>query len=578
MPLKRRDLIRQGLAMASLAPLAPMALSQALAGQPPGLLKRKRPNILLIVTDQERQDLPAALPLPGHDWLAEHGRRFMQHHVHTTPCSPSRSTIYTGQHTQHTGVIANIGAPPFCHLSPHIPTAGTLLRELGYHTAYKGKWHLSHIPEGANLGYGSYPSTRNALEPYGFAEYNDDGDPHGVTWTGFKVDGQTAANASRWLRTRGKALSGRQPWFLAVNLVNPHDIMYYDSSDGAQTRTRLDADYLSPLAPPPDDPLYRHDWRQPLPASFDSDSLQGKPWSQRAYVDFCNVVYGRMPRQARAHWGDYQNYYFNCIRDADRHLSTVLNALRESGLDRETVIVFTSDHGEMAGAHGLRQKGPHMYQENVRVPLTIVHPDVRTQAGRETDALSSAIDLVPTLLTLAGEDAARIRERWPALRGVDLSAPIADAAARSERDRRGILFDYNTTLYIDPALVEYLIRQRMPATRLNMVLAALAGHLPSRDNPGFFRGIHDGRYKFARYFRPGQHHTPTSWEMLLAHNELELYDTRSDPQEINNLAAQPEQQRDLILALNARVNALVATEIGRDEGAELPGPGFLYRL
>ena len=111
----------------------------------PRARSRDRLNILLIVTDQERsfQDLPGALHLPGHEELIGSGVSLGNYHVNTTPCSPSRSVMFTGQHTQHTQIVANEGLPPFRELSPSLPTLGSMLREQGYYTAYKGKWHLS---------------------------------------------------------------------------------------------------------------------------------------------------------------------------------------------------------------------------------------------------------------------------------------------------------------------------------------------------------------------------------------------------------------------------------------------------
>lgn len=565
---RRREVLKGVAAAAALLPLSGLGA--------PAIIKRRRPNILLVVTDQQRdwQDLPAQLDLPARDWLAQRGLLFRNYQVHTTPCSPSRSTIYTGQHTQFTGMTANHGAPPFPELAP-VPTLGHMLREQGYYAAYKGKWHLSHVPAGANLDYGTYPSTRDVLQPFGFSDYNDDGDPHGVTWTGYKFDGPIAAQAAQWLFERGRGLD--QPWFLAVNFVNPHDVMYYDDVDRRQTRSRLDPDYLSPLSPPPRAGLYAREWDVPLPASWNEDAAS-KVWAQRSYIDFCDKVYGLVEHRDEAAWRRYQSYYFNCIRDADRNAMTVLQALVDSGQDRETVVVFTADHGEMAGAHGLRQKGPHAYKENIRVPCAVVHPDVA--GGKRTAALGGALDLAPTLLSVAGMDDAARRARYPQLKGVNLLPVVADAGARTERDRRGHLYDYNTTLYVDPAFAFGLIRSAYGGSRLGLLRQSLAsGQLgPSLDNPGLFRGVFDGRYKFVRYFRPAQHHIPRDWATLLKYNELELYDTETDPDERVNLALQPQAQRGLIERLNAQTNALIEAEIGFDDGREHPGPTFLYTL
>ncbi len=115
-----------------------------------------RPNILFICMDQLRSlaDVPEKLPLPSLRRLLREGRVFRNYHVHQAPCGPSRSTFYTGQHIQKTGMYTNpvgeFGAysaetPRGVELPKSIPTLGTMLRAQGYYTAYKGKWHLSVI-------------------------------------------------------------------------------------------------------------------------------------------------------------------------------------------------------------------------------------------------------------------------------------------------------------------------------------------------------------------------------------------------------------------------------------------------
>ena len=562
--------LASGLRAAELAPAAGAVAA-------PAGTTRKRPNILLIVSDQERgaQDLPSGLGLAAHEKLLENGVGFTNFNVHTTPCSPSRSTIYTGLHTQLTGMTSNIGAPPFPKLAK-VPTIGHMFREQGYYTAYKGKWHLSDVPTDISVRYGPFHSARHALEPFGFSDYSDSGIADGATWSGFKFDGDTASSACQWLHDKGTTLD--QPWFLAVNFVNPHDIVFFDDVDHQQALSRLDRDFLSPLSPPPSEGVYTKAWDLPMPRSYYADDLSTKPWAQRSYVDFCNKLYGRIDRPDEQRWRHYQSYYFNCIRDVDAHALTVLQQLERLNLADNTVVVYTSDHGDMLGAHGLRQKGASIYKENVRVPLIVRHPDFRS--GGSTDALGGPLDLAPTLLAFAGVDAGQRAERYPALKGVDLTPAIADTRARTARDQRGLLYDYNTTLYIDPEAAEHIMSRHQDATWWSMFEADLAqGRLhPRLDQPGLFRGVHDGRYKFARYFKPSEHHTPSDWQTLLKHNELELYDTQTDPDEIVNLAWRPESHQDLILALNDKVNKLVAEEIGIDDGREHPGPGFLYRL
>lgn len=560
------------------AALASGALSRTAFGQAPATLKKKRPNILLLMSDQERgwADLHSGLGLNAHEWLLQRGTHFSNFNVNTTPCSPSRSNIYTGQHTQLTGVTTNVGAPPFPQLKTSMPTLGHLLREQGYYTAYKGKWHLSDVAAHDRVRYGHNPSSRNDLEPYGFSDSSDTILTDGATWTGYRQDGAVASDAALWLAQKGKTLD--QPWFLAVNFVNPHDVVWFDDLDRKQSRSRLDPDFLAQMSPPPVDGVYAKYWDVPLPKSYYADTLKDKPWAQTSYVDFCNACYGVIDPNDEARWRKYQSYYFNCIRDVDSHVMTVLRTLQNLKLDDNTIIVYTADHGDMLGAHKLRQKGPFMYKENVRVPFFITHPDVK--GGRSTQALGSAVDLVPTLLSFAGVSDVARAEKYPALKGVNLAPAVADTQARTARDAKGHLYDYNTTLYIDPEFAKTLMSEKETANWWNMIKHSLRhGQLgPLLTHPGLFRGVHDGRYKFARYFAPSQHHIPKDWDTLLKHNQLELYDTQTDPDEIINLAAQPEQHKELILALNAKVNALIMDEIGFDDGREFPGPGFLYRL
>lgn len=554
-----------------------LATGQRPAPAAPAVLSRKRPNILLLLSDQERAgpDLPKGLGLSAHDWLMERGVAFNNFNVHTTPCSPSRSSIYTGLHTQHTGVTSNIGAPPFPKLKP-VPTIGQMLREQGYYTAYKGKWHLTDVPTGVNVRYGPFETAHQALEPYGFADYSHNGIADGANWTGYKFDGEIASDASQWLIDKGAHLD--QPWFLAVNFVNPHDIVFFDDDDGQQADTRLDRYFLAPLSPPPREGVYGKLWDLPLPRSYYEDDLSKKPWAHRSYVEFCDALYGRIDRKDERRWRRYQSYYYNCIRDVDAHAMTVLQTLQQLGLDRNTVIVYTADHGEMLGAHGLRQKGPTMYKENVRVPFIVRHPEYA--GGFASEALGGTIDLVPTLLSVAGVSDTQRAERYPALKGVDLTPALKEASARTVRDQRGVLYDYNTTLYIDPEGAQTIMANHEDASWWSLFKANLKhGRLhPRLDLPALFRGVHDGRYKFARYFKPSEHHIPKDWQTLLAHNELELYDTKSDPDEIVNLAADPEAHKELILRLNAMTNALIMDEIGFDDGREHPGPDFMYRL
>jgi arylsulfatase len=545
--ITRKDFLKTGGAGLS-ALLLDTAFPASRADAAPGSPRvSERPNILFICMDQLRslRDVPEKLPLPSLRRLLGESRTFLNYHVHQAPCGPSRATFYTGQHIQKTGMFTNpvgeFGAyepqgPRTVELPSRFPTLGTMLRAQGYYTAYKGKWHLSVVNQ--KLGKDAFPNATKALEPYGFSDYNYDGEHTGLTWAGFGHDGVTAAESVDLLEHFAAGGTGGKRWFLAVNFVNPHDIMFFDARGQGAALVGM------PTLGAPGTPLYEKDWKFDLPRSYRADDLSTKPAVQRPLRPLSEA-------QLRI----YQNYYFNCIRDVDQHVGTVLDAVARLGFARDTVVVVTADHGELAGAHGgMLGKGADIYKETLRVPLIVRHPDVR-RAGA-TDALVGSIDLVPTLLALAGLSDEERLQRYPDLHGVNVGPVIADARARTARDERGILFNYGTPP------------------------GGLGPNGPTGGNAvrGLIRGAFDGRYKFGRYFRLTEHHEPRDWETLLAHNDLELYDTREDPDEIVNLAFHPEDHKARILELNAKVNALIDAEIGVDNGSMYPGQTPSYSL
>ena len=130
---------------------------------------------------------------------------------------------------------------------------------------------------------------------------------------------------------------------------------------------------MFPIFGAPDTPLYHQKWPTTLPASF-FDDLEGQPPAVRNYKRLCDMYYGRIPMDRRDMWHNHVNYYLNCLLDVDRHIGAVLDALEASGQADNTIVIFTADHGEMGGAHHLRQKGSVAFQESVNVPLVIADP------------------------------------------------------------------------------------------------------------------------------------------------------------------------------------------------------------
>ena len=526
-------------------------------------------NVLLITTDQEQawRKLPHRLDLPNHERLLDGSVHFENWSVNSLPCGPSRSNLYTGRHVQHSGIIDNPGFPPWQNsLDPAIPTIGTLFKRLGYHTAYKGKWHLSRIPADAS---GSH---MDGMQPFGFDEYQVDGEAYGLAHDGFDHDPEIAADAARWLMQRNR---DDPPWLLTVNFLNPHDIMFFDAT-GRMDDTLLPVrGSVVDMETAPQVPPYGRGERIGLPTTFRMPPPFTVP-AHRIFAEDNELFLGRFDGDIEAAWLNFVNYYADCLRGVDRHLGTVLSALERSGMADDTVVVYTADHGEMAGAHGYRQKGPFIYTENIGVPMIVRHPDVR--GGTSTSQLGSAVDVAPTLLALTeapGTD--RLIADEPGLVGKDFSPVVAgDHAVVREH---GVLHVYSA-LYTGSPNVR---RQRAAisfaendAERAR--LAAEPPYFVEFQNRSFYRAVSDGRYRFARYFSPRDHHRPEDWEDLTGRNDLELYDTQADPMETVNLADDADAHRDLILELNAKINRLVGAEVGVDDGRHMPGSAFQWTI
>ncbi|HRW30719.1 MAG TPA: sulfatase-like hydrolase/transferase, partial [Emcibacteraceae bacterium] len=258
------------------------------------------------------------------------------------------------------------------------------------------------------------------------------------------------------------------------------------------------------------------------------------------------------------------NYYAACLVDSDRVIGDLLATLEKLGMTDDTIVILTSDHGEMGGSHGLRHKGPFMYRENINVPLVVRYPG--GQKGVKSNAMMSAIDFAPTLIGLVGEDYSKIEKR---LLGYDYSGIIL---GKKVRERNEILVNFSNTTQGNSRLEKIRMLQKEAEKKgAPVVQFKFPDDFIQFDTRTLGRGIITGRYKFSRWFAPGDHHKPTTWQMLVGRNDLELYDLDADPLEMNNLIHFPETHRELILALNTRLNDLIEREVGIDLGGHLPG-------
>ena len=535
-------------------------------------------NVLFILTDQEQyMGYTWPVSLPGRERLRRMGTYFENHHTNAVMCSAARAVIYTGLHQPHNGIFDNAGVPYQKSLDAKLPTIGKILRKLGYYTAYKGKFHLN----GA-IAMENHPDNIKALfesvmdKDYGFYDYTGTGDYIEGALGGYQYDALTSAQAIQWLKAKGRPMTDRkQPWYLAVNFVNPHDVMWVNTDRPGQPVQAKDAQLA--IAAPPGDSLYQQQWNDlPLQNSWQQPLYgPGRVPAHRIYHEANGYLTGLIPNDE---WRLRlrQNYYFNAIRDVDQQIVQLLDQLDRLGLTDKTIIMFTSDHGELLGSHGgLSGKGTTAYSQQNHVPLLVVHPEM--PGGQRCRELTSHLDFVPTIVAMTGKATTPVADTMAQMKGQDITPllrqPVNPAFSQA---RGGVLFCYSQLMVHDPKFTRFLYETLLHSS------VAVKDRMKTLESMPIdwslrvaIRSITDERYKFSRYFSFRGFNTPTTLEGLRASNDLELYDLRNDPDEVVNLAADFEANRDLIAAMNAKLNTLIAREIGVDDGSFLPFKDFI---
>ena len=559
-PVRRRLLAAAGASAA--APLGANASSSRPRGP-----SAQAPNIVFIFSDQQRyiDHFPAGYRLPGQERLSREGITFRNHYCPAVMCTSSRAVMMTGLQTADNRMFENCDMAYVKPLAPDVPTVGHMLRKAGYYTAYKGKWHLDGAFDREEL---DRLFTRE-MDAYGFSDYIWPGDVLAHTQGGYANDPMIGASAVSWLRKQGRTLADeRKPWALFVSFVNPHDIMYFNT-DAPGEQVQDTGRLMMHAARAPEHAFYRKRWQMPLASTWQQAlDAPGRPKAHGEFVRSWGYTLGLVPPE-KARWDRFNDYYLNCLQAVDRQLQLVQAELDRLGLSRNTIVVFTSDHGEMGGAHGLRGKGPFAYQEAIHLPFQVLHPDVK--GGQSCQALSSHIDLVPTLLDLAGVPEGRRAE----LAGRDLPgkslAGAISAPARSSLHsvRDSVLFTYSGLATNDSELIR-IISEAKAAGRDPKAAVQEAGYRPNLKKRGSLRTVFDGRYKFTRYFSPIERNSPRNLEELYRDNDVELFDLRTDPREMVNLAATRGTNEALVSSMSEKLERILAAEFGKDDGREMP--------
>lgn len=436
----------------------------------------KRPNLILIITDQERypQHWPAnwvTKNLPAHNRLLANGLSFRRFFCSASMCSPSRATLFTGLHPAQHGVTRTLtydgtASAKETPLPPTIQTMGHMLTSAGYHAVYKGKWHISKHADGgeptaedvAALGFTGWEPTSvagdQAIEKFagGCADWDR------------KIVDQTVA----FLATQTADTTAAKPFALVVGLGNPHDVLAYPRSwDTVDDETGCD-NYTG------------FDFNQgiDLPPTV-GENLAAKPACQAESLDLYAIGIGAVPTQQQKR--NYVNFYAGLVKEVDSQVGRVLDAIPADVRDN-TIVIYTSDHGEMGLAHGgLRQKMFNIYEETVNVPL-IIHNAKLFPEPQTTDAYGALIDLMPTIAALANVSN---RDRW-FFSGQDLT-PIVEEPTTSVQNEILFTFDDQDAGQADG----------IPNTPQGQPMVSQPNHIRC-----LIANDPDGEWKYARYFDP----------------------------------------------------------------------------
>lgn len=320
-----------------------------------------RPNILLIITDQQAADAMSCrqgdryLKTPQMDSLAARGTFFTRAYAANPICIPSRTAMFTGRYPHETGIQNNdrVAFDP-----RKFPTMGTYFQAAGYDTGYVGKWHLL------------FPIEDSALSGFAYtANIKNNG-----------ADPETPAAVATFLERKHD-----RPFLLVASFIDPHNI-----AEWARGQTLPDGAIGTP--PPPDQ-------CPPAPANLapPADGPDAIAFARQSYQAAPMFPVGNFDE---GKWRQYRWAYYRMIERTDALLGKVLASLKASGQADNTLIVFVVDHGDCQGAHGWNQKTV-LYEESVRVPFIVCPPGERI--ARTSDRLvQTGIDLLPTLLDFAG--------------------------------------------------------------------------------------------------------------------------------------------------------------------------------
>jgi len=373
------------------------------------LFSQTKPNVLFVMTDQQTCTMMSCmgnkwLSTPNMDKIAQKGYRFEKNYVVNPVCMPSRFSLLTGHYASEVGVKENTSNYDAAKVSEILSkdALGVIFRKAGYETLYSGKTHL----------YG----TKDVSE-YGFKINNTD-----------PYDGP-AIYAEKLLAEVGKSKQ-EKPFLLFLSFLNPHDICYKAGMDNrypeglseanvreterilALQKTLSSEEYRRQI-PPRASNFVPINGELPDMVSMD---VQSRTWNNDQ-VDLYNWMYHRL------------------TESVDTQIGRVLTALEKSGLEENTIIVFTSDHGDMNGSHGLILKNV-LFEECQRTPFIFAGKGIKSNVADKSTLVCNGLDFIPTICDLVGIEIPK------GLSGVSLKPFLTGEVQKPER-KFIVTEDYN---------------------------------------------------------------------------------------------------------------------------------------
>lgn len=340
----------------------------------------KKPNLIYVFADQLRWSSlgchgDTRAQTPHIDGFAKESLELCNAVSGHPVCAPYRASLFTGKYTTSTGMVINE-----IRMNPNHRCFAHVLNEGGYETAYIGKWHMyaaewgnhynpknSYIPAGPDrLGFNGFFAGYNFHHNYyGAAAYYHLNSQEKHYVEGYEPDAQTdmAIERLKELKECGK------PFALFLSLGTPHDPWTPENIPGEYLERFRDIEFTLPDNYLPENDPHADDW-------------------------------ARLSPRERQELTEWMRVYYAMVANLDDNVGRLLDTIRRTGLDKNTIVVFTSDHGELFGAHGRRAKNI-FYDEAVRIPFFLRYAAEGITSG-QSDLCLNTVDIMPTLLSLMG--------------------------------------------------------------------------------------------------------------------------------------------------------------------------------